>query len=147
MAQEANAGRTTRQRRLVYELVAQSRAHPTAQRVFEGARRRIPSISLGTVYRNLRLLVYQGLLKESRIGNKPARFEALRQRHYHVWCVECGRLEDLSLPYQSALDRRVERLVRYSLEEHRMEFYGVCPQCRRRRGRTRRKIPSAAQRR
>ena len=126
--------RESRQRRLVFEVVHRSRKHPTAQQVFDQARRRIPSISLGTVYRNLRRLEEQGRLKESKIGNRPARFEACRQRHYHIWCVECGRLEDLALPYQNALDRRVQRLVRYRLQEHRMEFYGICPECRREPG-------------
>ena len=122
--------RESRQRRLVFEVVHRSRNHPTAQHVYDQARRVIPSISLGTVYRNLRRLEEQGRLKENKIGNRPARFEALEQRHYHIWCVECGRLEDLALPYQNSLDRRVQRLVRYQLREHRMEFYGTCPACR-----------------
>ena len=132
--------RESRQRRLVFEVVHRSRNHPTAQHVYDQARRVIPSISLGTVYRNLRRLEEQGRLKESKIGNRPARFEACRQRHYHIWCVECGRLEDLALPYQNSLDRRVQRLVRYQLQEHRMEFYGICPACRRRRGAVRKGV-------
>ena len=123
--------RQSRQRRVVFEIVERSRSHPTAHQVFDRARRRLPSISLGTVYRNLRRLAEQGLLKENKIGNRPTRFEVFRQRHYHIWCVECGRLEDLTLPYQDALDRRVQRLVRYRLRDHQIEFYGICPDCRR----------------
>ncbi len=89
----------------------------------------MPSISLGTVYRNLRLLVKQGVLIESKIGNNPSRFETRKQRHYHVCCIKCGSLEDLVLPYQTRLDRQVERLVRYQLREHRMDFFGICPHC------------------
>ena len=124
--------RESRQRRLVFEIVERSHNHPTAQQVFVQARHLHPSISLGTVYRNLRRLAEQGRVKENKIGGEPARFEVPRRRHYHIWCVQCGRIEDLALPYQNALDRRVQRLVRYRLEEHRMEFYGVCPSCRRR---------------
>ncbi|MBI4463670.1 MAG: transcriptional repressor [Acidobacteria bacterium] len=125
--------RESRQRRMILEVVAKSGDHPTAHGVYEHARRRMPSLSLGTVYRNLRLLVNQGFLKESKFGNRPARFEPNKQPHYHVCCLQCGRVEDLRLPYQGSLDRRVEQMVRYRLQEHRMEFYGVCPQCQPRR--------------
>ena len=121
--------RRSRQRSVVLDVVGKSGGHPTAQWVYEAARREVPSISLGTVYRNLRLLVEQGALKESKVGNKPARYEVLKERHYHLCCVECGELEDLAIRYQKGLDRRVQRLVRYRLREHRIEFLGICPKC------------------
>ena len=126
---QMRARRSSVQRQLVSRIIESSRDHPTAQSVFEQAREQMPSISLGTVYRNLQLLVDQGLLLERKIGNRPARYEGQRQRHYHICCVECGALEDLSVPYQEILDRRVQRMVRYQLQEHRMEFYGICPRC------------------
>ena len=130
--------RSSSQRKLVREIIEEAHDHPAAQTVFERARKRMPSISLGTVYRNLQLLVGQGLLLERKIGNRPARYEAQRRRHYHISCVECGALEDLAVPYQEVLDRRVQRLVRYRLREHRMEFYGICPRCQTRSGGRRR---------
>jgi Fe2+ or Zn2+ uptake regulation protein len=123
--------RASRQRRLVFEIVERSHDHPTAHQVFAQARRSMPSISLGTVYRNLRQLSDQGHVQENKMGGAPARFEVPRQKHYHVWCVECGRLEDLTLPYQESLDRKAQKLIRFRLEQHRMEFFGVCPECSR----------------
>jgi len=125
----SGTSKASSQRRLVLQILESGEGHPTAHTVFEQARRRMPSISLATVYRNLRFLVRQGTLIESKIGNNASRFETRKQRHYHVCCVECGSLEDLVLPYQSALDKRVEQMVRYRLREHRMEFYGICPKC------------------
>ncbi len=138
MARQSGCGternlRETEQRNLVLRILEMTEGHPTAQAVFEKARHEMPAISLGTVYRNLRLLVKQGTLIESKFGKMPARFEVRKQRHYHICCVDCGRLEDLAFPYQSGLDRRIERLARYQLQEHRMEFYGVCPQCQAKR--------------
>ena len=121
--------RSSTQRSLVHQIVESARDHPTAQAVFERARKRIPSISLGTVYRNLQLLVEQGLILERKVDDRPARYEANRYRHYHICCLQCGALEDLSVPYQTLLDRRVQKMVRYKLQEHRMEFYGICPEC------------------
>jgi Fe2+ or Zn2+ uptake regulation protein len=121
--------RSSKQRSLVHQIVDSANDHPTAQAVFERARKRMPSISLGTVYRNLQLLVEQGLLRERKVDNQPARYEANRYRHYHICCSRCGALEDLSVPYQEVLDRRVQARVGYKLQGHRMEFYGICPQC------------------
>jgi Fe2+ or Zn2+ uptake regulation protein len=121
--------RSSSQRNLVHQVVESAHDHPTAQAVFERARKRLPSISLGTVYRNLQLLVEQNLLLERKVDNRPARYEANRYRHYHVCCLRCGALEDLSVPYQEMLDRRVQKIVRYKLQEHRLEFFGICPRC------------------
>jgi Fe2+ or Zn2+ uptake regulation protein len=131
VAEGVKASHASRQRRLVYEIVEESFDHPTAHQVFSKARRTIPSISLGTVYRNLRQLAEQGVVQESKMGGEPARFEVPRKKHYHIWCVQCGRIEDLMLPYQASLDRKAQRLVGYRLEQHRMEFFGVCPECSR----------------
>jgi Fe2+ or Zn2+ uptake regulation protein len=122
--------RSSSQRSMVHQVVELANDHPTAQAVFERARKRLSSISLGTVYRNLQLLVEQGLLLERKAGTGPARYEAKRHPHYHICCSQCGALEDLSIPYQKFLDQRVQETVRYKLQEHRLEFFGVCPQCR-----------------
>jgi Fe2+ or Zn2+ uptake regulation protein len=121
--------RKTAQRDLVFQIVASRCDHPTAQDVYERARTSMPAISLGTVYRNLQRLVDHGKLIESKNGPKPARYEARRHRHYHIHCTECGTLEDVSVPYQEDLDRRVARQLHYQLDEHRLEFYGICPRC------------------
>ena len=134
------ARRSSTQRALVLEIIESSHDHPTAQAAFERARRRLPAISLGTVYRNLQLLVDQGRLLERKVGKKPARYEARRHRHYHICCLQCGAFEDLAVPYQQALDRRVERIAGYRLQEHRMEFYGICPRCQAKPGGRRRTI-------
>jgi Fe2+ or Zn2+ uptake regulation protein len=114
---------------MVHQIVAAAHDHPTAQAVFERARKRMPTISLGTVYRNLQLLAGKGLLLERKVDGRPARYEANRYRHYHICCLQCGALEDLSVSYQKALDQRVQRMVRYKLQEHRLEFFGICPRC------------------
>jgi Fe2+ or Zn2+ uptake regulation protein len=121
--------RQSAQRSLVFQIVADRCDHPTAQDVYEQARSQMPAISLGTVYRNLQRLVDQGKLLESKNGPKPARYEARRHRHYHIHCTECGALEDVSVRYQEALDRHVAKQLRYQLQEHRLEFFGVCPRC------------------
>src|SRR5262249_59374589 len=68
--------------------------HPTADWVYRQARRRLPRISLGTVYRNLKRLAEEGLIREIHAGGHPARFDGNTGRHYHIRCLGCGRVND-----------------------------------------------------
>lgn len=81
----AVARRQTRQRSLVYEAVAATKSHPTAEWVYERVRRSMPRVSLGTVYRNLQLLVAEGRIRSWTRG-RTARFDADLSDHDHfVW--------------------------------------------------------------
>ena len=102
---QAAPHRQTRQRRLIYEAVATTSSHPTAEWVYATVRRALPRISLGTVYRNLQVLVEQGRLKAWSRGG-ATRFDADLAPHDHFFCQSCGLL--LDLPPGRALLRRNE---------------------------------------
>ena len=136
--------RLTGPRRLVLEVVRGTDAHPTAEAVHQLVRRQLPRVSLGTVYRNLRLLVALGLVKELR--GPRARFEGNLSDHHHFTCLACGRIADvdgpLTEPHSRALIGRVASSSRFSVTHHRIEFYGRCAACRKKRaGRARRPPP------
>src|SRR5438477_10965167 len=84
-ALRARGLRLTGPRRVVLEVLRGSDAHPTAEFVHRLVRRRLPRVSLGTVYRNLRLLVAEGLAAE--IPGPHARFDAHMDAHHHFTCV------------------------------------------------------------
>src|SRR5262249_55352092 len=137
--------RLTGPRRLVLEAVRGGDAHPTAEAVHQMVRRRLPRVSLGTVYRNLRLLVAQGLVKE--LPGPHTRFDCNLSEHHHFTCLHCGRIADvagpLTEPHSRALVSRVASSGGFSVSHHRMEFYGRCGACRRKgRGRAARPGPS-----
>src|SRR5262245_65856772 len=85
--------RLTGPRRLVLEVVRSTDAHPTAEAIHQTVRRRLPSVSLGTVYRNLRVLVEEGLVKE--LPGPHARFDGNLREHHHFTCLGCGRIADV----------------------------------------------------
>jgi Fe2+ or Zn2+ uptake regulation protein len=120
--------RTTRARRVILDTVRGTDAHPTAEWVFRKVRRRLPRVSLGTVYRNLRLLVRAGLLIE-RAGAAGLRFDANTAEHHHFTCVACGRVYDLAEPIDGGLHRRVASRTGFEVFRHRIEFYGRCAGC------------------
>jgi len=124
--------RLTGPRRVVLEVVRGTDSHPTAERVHEMVRRRLPRVSLGTVYRNLRLLVAEGLVNE--LPGPHARFDGNVSDHHHFTCLGCGRIADvagtMTEPHSRALCLRVAAQSGLSVSHHRIDFYGRCPECR-----------------
>ncbi len=91
--------RNTRQRTLILEILRSGNAHFTAEEVLHKARRRLPTVSLGTVYRNLGYLRQQGLAREVRNGSGGcARFEATGESHAHFHCRCCNKVRNFKLP-------------------------------------------------
>jgi Fe2+ or Zn2+ uptake regulation protein len=120
--------RLTDQRRLILAVVQATDTHPTAERVHAAVRRQIPRVSLGTVYRNLRLLARHGLLAEIP-GGPTLRFDARVERHHHFTCSACGHIFDLDEPVDRRLDARVAARTGFRVSHHRIEFYGRCDRC------------------
>jgi Fur family transcriptional regulator, peroxide stress response regulator len=138
--------RLTGPRRVVLDVVRSTESHPTAEWVHRMVRRRLSRVSLGTVYRNLRLLVAEGLVKE--LAGPHARFDGNVSDHHHFTCLGCGRITDVdgptTEPQSRALCGRVAAEGGFSVTHHRIEFYGRCPACQRRAGgkaRCRRPMP------
>jgi Fe2+ or Zn2+ uptake regulation protein len=126
----ASPRRDTRQRALVYEIVAASPSHPTAEWVYAQARRRMPRISLGTVYRNLQVLAREGKIRAIDAWGKTTRYDADLSNHHHFVCTQCGAIRDVPKP--SGEDDRLRQLFSipgFTITGHRLEFEGRCAQC------------------
>lgn len=104
--------------------------HPTAEWVYRQARRRLPRISLGTVYRNLKQLAELELIREIHTGGHPARFDGNTGRHYHIRCLGCGRVNDLPMSVDTRLEEEAGRAMNYQILGHQVEIHGLCPLCR-----------------
>ena len=123
------ARRRTRQRRLVYEAVASTDVHPTAEWVYERVRREIPRVSLGTVYRNLRLLMADGKLKAWTRG-RTTRFDADMAVHDHFVCDACGLLLDVEQTPEALAAEKKLRARGHTIETRVLEYHGFCRDCR-----------------
>ncbi len=121
--------RYSRQRELIYQAVRDSRAHPTAEMIFNQLRPENPHLSLGTVYRNLDQLSREGFL--TRMPFPVERYDACTDPHCHLRCEKCGAVSDLPLPYAPGLDAEAAALQPGTLiTRHDLVFYGTCPACR-----------------
>jgi Fe2+ or Zn2+ uptake regulation protein len=114
---------------VVLELVRSTMDHPTADWVYRQARRRLPRISLGTVYRNLKRLADEGLIREMHAGAQGTRFDGNTGEHHHVRCVACGRVNDLPLSVDTRREEAAARALNYRILGHHVEIRGLCPQC------------------
>jgi len=121
----------TRQRRVILEQMQTPGEHLTADEVYERVRRRLPNISLGTVYRNLNLLSSTGQIKKLNLGGTQSWYDGGMHRHYHVRCVRCDKLSDVSAALFDDLDAAVNPSSDYVIIGHELEFQGICPDCRR----------------
>lgn len=122
--------RNTPQRRAILEELQKAPSHPTAVELYEIVRRRMPKISLGTVYRNLELLAQTGTIRKLTFSGAEARFDANPDCHCHVRCVRCGRVDDLAGLPPELVNLQPDQAGGYQILGHRVEFIGVCPHCR-----------------
>ena len=121
--------RRTKQKEAILEVLRDTTSHPTADWVYNEVRKEIPNISLGTVYRNLRLLCESGEILELDLCGTLARFDARQDNHYHFRCEKCGRVFDVDLPVDEEIDRRAALKTGFEVSFHRLEFRGVCKNC------------------
>jgi len=123
--------RMTKQRRLILDELRSQNTHPTADIIYEKVRRKMPKISLGTVYRNLEILTAVGEIQTLELSGTQKRYDGIANKHYHIRCLHCGRVDDAPIaPLQRLEDELYESTV-YTIMGHRLEFMGLCPECSR----------------
>ncbi len=119
----------THQRLEIFREVAASLAHPDADAVFREVRRRMPTVSLDTVYRTLWLLADLELITTVGPRRESVRFDANLENHHHYVCVKCGRTIDFESGDFNALcvPQTVKRLG--SVAGMHVEVRGTCETC------------------
>lgn len=121
--------RMTKQRRLILDELRRKNTHPTADVIYERVRKKMPKISLGTVYRNLEILTALGEIQTLELSGSQKRFDGVPNKHYHIRCLHCGRVDDAPIaPLQRLEDELYESTI-FTILGHRLEFMGLCPEC------------------
>lgn len=121
--------RNTKQRELVLNLLKEDHSHPTADEVYELARKQDPKISRGTVYRNLNLLADTGEIRRLSMTDGPVHYDTDKSQHYHFLCRKCNRVFDTPIPYHDYLNQTPESMKGFKTEWHRLMLVGLCPDC------------------
>ena len=130
-ALEAAGCRWTAQRAAVFDYLEKVHTHPTAEEVFRAVRRRLPRISLATVYKALDALLEAGLATKLTGGDGSARYDCRGEDHYHLRDVQSGEIRDLPVAFDPDLlakidPQLVEKLSRdgFQVTGYRLEVLG-----------------------
>lgn len=122
--------RNTIQRSLILSAVQRLHTHPTADEVYQEIHKTHPSISMGTVYRNLHQLADSGEIKNVLLPNSPERFDDILLPHYHFKCKVCGSVLDVNLLDITDIDKTVQSKYGFQVDEHDIVFSGLCLKCK-----------------
>ena len=121
--------RMTRQREVILEELCKVDTHPSADELYAMVRKRLPRISLGTVYRNLEILAKSGEIQKLEPGGTLKRFDGKTESHYHLRCIRCDRVVDAPVDFDVIIKHDQKSATNFKIIGHKLEFIGICPEC------------------
>ncbi len=119
----------TPQRIAILDYLDGNRKHPSAEEIYKAVSKRFATISFATVYNTLEALKKRGGVLELTIDPAKKRFDPNTGHHHHLICVSCKRIVDVHKDFSLKVQKR-ER-GGYKLIGNHIEFYGICPECKR----------------
>ena len=118
----------TPQRQAIYATLMAMHGHPSPEEVYLRVRRKLPSISLATVYKNIHTFVESGVLREASLHHGPLRLEVNESPHHHLVCTRCKSITDIGESEFAPL-RLKKRPRGFHTERFAVEVLGVCAKC------------------
>ncbi len=119
----------TPQRHAILAYLLDSMSHPTADDIYKALGDRFPSMSVATVYNNLRVFIDSGLVRELTYGDDSSRFDSDMSDHYHAICDSCGIIVDFEHEPLHDVEAAASRETGFQVRGHRLEVHGLCPNC------------------
>ncbi|MCZ8517786.1 Fur family transcriptional regulator [Paenibacillus filicis] len=126
---KATGVRMTPQRHAILSYLLHTMSHPTADEIYKALSPRFPSMSVATVYNNLKVFIEAGLVREMTYGDHSSRFDADLSDHYHALCEQCGKLVDFAYKPLDDLEHAAHEMTGFRVKSHRVEVYGICSDC------------------
>ena len=121
----------THQRQILYEVMATMPGHPSPEEVYARVKKRVPAISLATVYKNIHLFVEKGVLKQLSMHHGSMRVELNDQVHHHLVCSECKEVTDVNENDLGVLPSLKELPGGFQVKRFSLDIIGVCAACHR----------------
>ena len=121
--------RYSHQREMIYQYLEMSQEHPSAEMIHEGLRKMIPDLSLGTVYRNLKLLEDIGKIRRVTSYEGSERYDAICGDHVHFVCQGCGSIRDVTGVDTEQLRDSIPLEQGYAPSRLDLIIKGRCPMC------------------
>ncbi|NWG03789.1 MAG: transcriptional repressor [Syntrophaceae bacterium] len=127
--------KSTRQREEILNTFLNLSGHKSLSQIFSQVVKADPKIGYTTVYRTLRLLTRLGLATQRKFADGETRYEPTSEgtHHDHLICLDCGKIIEFEDQTIEALQRGIAQRHRFKIFHHRMELYGQCETCRRKK--------------
>lgn len=122
--------KVTPQRIAVYDILKNTKEHPSVDMLYNKLQPIYPTMSLATVYKSLEVFKSLGLVQELNVGEDKFRYDANVRQHPHITCVECGKVEDVDDEMFVDLLGQVGEKTGYKLVSQKLYFFGYCPSCK-----------------
>lgn len=135
-----HASRLTATREAILEFLNKSSKHMSAKEIYASLQTSYPALGLSTVYRTLDLLARMGIITKLTLGDGQSRYECKateqKEHHHHLICTKCGEIIDYSefldeeLRLVKKTEEKLERKYNFKIQDHNIEFLGICKKCR-----------------
>jgi Fur family peroxide stress response transcriptional regulator len=123
--------RLTPQRMAVLKILAADEGHPSVEQIYEHVKVDFPMTSLATIYKTVTLLKEMGEVLELGFSDDSNRYDGHKPYpHPHLICIKCKNIVDPQVAALSELHHKVAQSTNYRILSHRLDFFGICPQCR-----------------
>ena len=122
--------RHSHQRDMIYNYMLETKEHPSAEMIYEDLKKIEPNLSLGTVYRNLKLLEELGMVRKVTNVNNVERYDAMTCDHIHFVCDECGSVFDLPNFDNEVIKEKFSNEVGGEINWVNIILGGKCKHCR-----------------
>jgi len=123
--------RNTTQRKIILDIMKDNFLHPTADEIYEQARKIDEHISRGTVYRNLGFLAETGEILKICVPNGSDHYDSRLHEHYHFCCNKCGKMYDIPEAVNIETQKISDLMAKdgFNVKAHNLIFSGLCPKC------------------
>jgi Fur family transcriptional regulator, peroxide stress response regulator len=119
----------THQRQVLYEVMQGMSGHPSPEEIYARVKRKVPSISLATVYKNVHLFVESGVLREVSLHHGSQRVEMNVEEHHHLVCSKCKSIADIDEKALGTLPKRKKLAGGFLVERYSVDVIGLCAKC------------------
>ena len=124
-----NGCKVTPQRLAIYDVLAHTKDHPTAEEIYKKIRLIYPTMSFATVYKSVEVLNKVKAVQVLNTGEPSFRYDADVTPHAHIQCTACGKVRDVKMDEKKDLEIAVARESGYEVTGSQAYFYGICPNC------------------
>jgi Fur family peroxide stress response transcriptional regulator len=119
----------THQRQVLYEVMKSMHGHPSPEEVYARVKKKVPAISLATVYKNIHLFVESGVFREVSMHHGSQRVEMNREPHHHMVCSKCKGITDLGEKELGLVMTQTRLPGGFLVERYAVDVIGICAKC------------------